>query len=113
MHMSKPRHIRYCFHVVGVSILLSQWRPVFSKQMRIHLHVCAVQQMALNLHLCIRGQIAVVLCSLPSVLVYIDLFAISYATVHHRKLNLGPPAVAGSLYSKSFISSLGCYVKWN
>lgn len=93
--------------------MLSQWRPVFSEQMQIHLQVCAVQQMALNLHVCIRGQIAVVLCSLPSWLVYIDLFAISYATVHHRKLNLGPSAVAGSLYSKDFIRPLGCYVKWN
>lgn len=78
-----------------------------------HLHVCAVQQMALNLHVCIRGQIAAVLCSLSSWLLYTDLFAISYATVYHRKQNLGPSAVAGSLYIKDFIWPLGCCVKWN
>lgn len=78
-----------------------------------HLHVCAVRQMALSLHGCIRGQIAVVLCSLPSWLVCADLFAISYATAHHREHNLGPSAGAGSLYIKDFIWPLGCYVKWN
>lgn len=67
--------------------------------MQIHLHLSVVQQMAQSLPVCIRGQIAVVLCSLPPWLGYSALFAISYAIVHHRELNLRPSAVDGSLYS--------------
>lgn len=90
MHVPKPRHdAGYRFHVAGVSISLSHCRPVFLEQMQIHLHL---EQMVLNLPVCFRGQIAVVLSAWPPGWSVQTLFAISYATVHPRKGNLGPSA---------------------
>lgn len=55
-HISKPRHaIGSCLLVAGVFVLGSRWRPVFSRQMQVRLHVCTAEQTALRLHVCIRG----------------------------------------------------------